>query len=57
MKVNIQNGIKEQQKVVSQSKTFVAQNVKRTSVFLDRNGNEIDPRTKQIIKRADHSEE
>ncbi len=36
-----------------QGKVVLAQHMVRTRVMLDKNGNEIDPRTRQIIKKAD----
>ncbi len=37
-------------------KTFIAQNLIRKSVMLNANGDEIDPRTKQVIRRAGQEE-
>ncbi len=37
----------------NQGKTVISQNLVRTSVFLDAHGNQIDPRTKQIIRKAE----
>lgn len=37
----------------NQGKVVLAQHMTRTRVMLDKFGNEIDPRTKQIIKKAD----
>lgn len=36
-----------------QGGTYISNNIIRTSVFLDKDGNEINPRTKQIIKRVE----
>lgn len=36
-----------------QGKTVIAANLIKESVMLDKFGNEIDPRTKQVIKKQD----
>ena len=38
-----------------QGKVVLATNFVRSRVMLDKDGNEIDPRTKQIIKQADEN--
>lgn len=54
MKVNIKSNTlpsqNTQSKVLSGG-TFVSPNLKKTSIFIDKDGNQIDPRTKQIIKK------
>lgn len=39
-----------------EGRTVIATNIIKESVMLDRFGNEIDPRTKQIIKQAGKEE-
>lgn len=46
MKINIR-----EQKTPSSSNTFISPNLIKESMRIDQFGNEIDPRTKQIIKR------
>lgn len=36
-----------------QGRTFISPNLIKETVRLDRDGNEIDPRTKQIIRKAE----
>lgn len=50
MKVNFENNIKTREE---QGRTFIAANLKKETMRLDRFGNEIDPRTKQIINPVD----
>ncbi len=50
MKINT----REQQ--ISRQGVQVAQNLKRESIMLDKFGNQIDPRTKQIIKKNNDKE-
>lgn len=51
MKINVH---KSGERVLPQKKggVIIASNLKRERVVLDANGNEIDMRTKQIIKKA-----
>lgn len=55
-KINIQ-GTSERSAVVKQGGVSIAQNIKRSSEMFDRFGNVIHPRTKQIIKSVDESEQ
>jgi len=55
MKVNF-TGIRERESTVKTGKVVISPNLKRETVMLDRNGNEIDPRTKQIIKKVGEDE-
>jgi len=43
----------EREGVINKGKTVISPNLKKESVMLDRNGNVIDPRTKQIINKAE----
>lgn len=52
MKVNA-NGISERESTVPQGKVVISPTLKRESEMIDRNGNVIDPRTKQIISKAE----
>ncbi len=63
MKIQINNGITERETVVgggnNQPSVTIATQLKKERVILDKNGNEIsslNPRNKQIIKRADQKE-
>ncbi len=56
------NGVTTRETTVGggNAKTFVATNLRKEKVILDKNGNEIsslDPRRKQIIKRVDAKEQ
>lgn len=53
MKVNIikKGLVTEKSSVINRGSTVISPNIKTERVFLDKDGNEIDPRTKQIIKR------
>ncbi len=52
-KINIgQNqGIQTNERKIKSGGTFIAQNLKKESIMLDKDGNQIDPRTKQIINQ------
>lgn len=50
MKINIGNGITERSAVIKPAQTFVSGNLKKESVMLDKDGNEIDRRTKRVVK-------
>lgn len=50
MKVNLGNMQREGTRE-GQGSTFIAANIKKEAVMLDRYGNEIDRRTKQIINK------
>lgn len=58
MKINLPQpgGIAERSGKVKQGGVYISPNLKRESVMLDRNGNQIDPRTKQVIKLAEKDE-
>ncbi len=47
---NIQAKLKTIKKDVVRGGTFVSANPVKTRVMIDKDGNQIDPRTKQIIK-------
>lgn len=53
MKINLpkQGQVAERSGTVKQGGVYISPNLKRVSVMLNRNGDQIDPRTKQIIKR------
>lgn len=53
MKINLDTGIREREATHKPGSTVIAQNLIRERVMLDSEGNTIDPRTKQIIKRAE----
>ncbi len=53
MKVNINNIGERERTINTGGNVVIASNIKKESVMLDRNGNEIDPRTKQIINNAE----
>ncbi len=38
---------------MTQGSVVISPNLKREKVYLDKDGNEIDPKTKQIIRRAE----
>lgn len=52
MKVN-HNGITERETTLKQNNVVISPNLKKESEMIDRNGNVIDPRTKQIISKAE----
>jgi hypothetical protein len=54
MKINVTNrNVESERTVKKQPSVVIAQNLVRESVMLDRFGNQIDMRTKQIINKAE----
>lgn len=49
-KINLPGQVTGRSAVVERGGVYISPNLKRQSVMLDRNGNEIDPRTKKILK-------
>lgn len=56
MKANFYNGITERESTVKSGGVVIAPNLKKETILLDKYGNEIDPRTKQIISKAEKEE-
>jgi hypothetical protein len=56
-KINLSGQITERSATVQRGSVYISPNLKRQSVMLDRNGNEIDPRTKRILKHNQEKDE
>ncbi len=52
----MQINIKTRERKIEQGSTFISPNLKKEIMMLDKYGNEIDPRTRQIIKRNNEKE-
>lgn len=50
------NGIKSRGGKIAEGSTVVAADLKKKSVYIDSRGNQVDPVTKQIIKRKDEDD-
>ena len=53
MQVNFNQKMKGENTQEAQGRTFIAANLIKERVMLDRFGNEIDPKTKQIINKSE----
>lgn len=50
------NGIKSRGGKIAQGATIIAHDLKKQSVFIDSRGNQVDPITKQIIKKKEQED-
>lgn len=55
-KINFQGEVSERSGTINKKGVYIAKNLKRESVTLDRSGNEIDPRSKRILKYNNEKE-
>lgn len=53
IRIGNNNGVQSRGGKLPEGATVIAANLKKESKFIDREGNEIDPVTKRIIKKKD----